>query len=85
MESAGAAMSLLFTYTISTIEARRRPVRSRRLASGDIETDWEDLGWWVVLNPGRIAYFVGAERPDLSEGDEIEVRWTKKVRDAPAS
>ena len=59
---------------VKKLEQRSRAVRVRRLpGQEDPVVDREDLGWFLVVEGGQASFFLGLERPDLKEGEAINV------------
>lgn len=69
----GIPPTFVMLYTIVRLENRRRVVRGH--IGGQL--DWEDIGWWMILSPGNISYYIGAEKPEnMREGQTLEVKMT---------
>lgn len=65
--------SYSMTFSVSRVENRRRAVSARKLPNGETEVEYEDTGWWLTLWPGPVSYFIGYEKPEITDKDEVKM------------
>lgn len=64
-------LRLVWKHRVGKVEERFENGPSVKNAEGKWEATRRSLGWWVTLQPGHVAYRVGAEPPELEEGQEV--------------
>jgi hypothetical protein len=69
----------VFYSKVKKIEEKTRAVRSyktgKKLADGkdEIRVEYEDLGWFILLEDSWESIHVGREKPDLEIGRKVKV------------
>jgi hypothetical protein len=72
-------MSYVINTTITKIEQKRMAMRAvktgRMLPDGRAETEieYEDIGWFVQFEGMRESWRLGAEQPELTVGQPVEI------------
>ena len=60
-----------FKTRVLKIEKKKRAVRARKISDDNIDVEYEDLGWYVLLEGAVISIAIGSEKPDLLEGQNV--------------
>lgn len=72
-----------YPHVVAKVEEVFKTVSGRKDAQGQTELATGSLGWFATLDPGGIAYPLGAEKPALKAGDRVElVLWPSEVLEA---
>lgn len=67
------ASRLVMHFVVRSCEPRRRLTSAQKLADGTVRELFEPLGYFVVLDPGGIAWRVGEEDPGLCSGQRVRL------------
>lgn len=65
---------LVMHFTIRHASFRRRLTNARKLASGEVHEVFEPVGYFVVLDPGGIAFRLGDEDMGIKPGQLVRLR-----------
>lgn len=71
-------MRYLYPAKVKKVEQRRELLRARKTGKklddgkDEVNTEYEDLGWFVTLNIG-ISLSLGDAKPDLQIGDDVRL------------
>ena len=60
-----------FKTRVLKIEKKKRAVKARKISDDNIDVEYEDLGWYVLLEGAVISIAIGSEKPDLLEGQNV--------------
>lgn len=66
-------MKLIFNTHIQLVEERHKTVRAWKKPSGDVKTEIEGRGWWIVLDGMNVAVYAGRERPNFIQGQLVQL------------
>jgi hypothetical protein len=53
------------------VEHKSITLRSWKTADGTVEATTEKIGWWVSFEGSWESIYLGSERPDLYEGQDV--------------
>jgi hypothetical protein len=58
---------------ITRVEHKSITVRSWKTADGKVDATTQKIGWWVSWEGSLESYFLGPDRPDLYEGQDVAI------------
>ncbi len=56
---------------VTRVELKSVTVRTKLDATGKVDATTKKIGWWVSLQGSWESIYLGPERPDLYEGQEV--------------
>jgi hypothetical protein len=60
-------------YVVREAGFRKKLAEAHKLANGDVKELFEPQGYFVVLDPGGIAFRLGDSDEGLAKGDSVEL------------
>jgi len=73
-------MSYVLRYTVREAGFRKKLVSARKIAENSVQELFEPLGYFVVLDPGGIAYPLGNEDAGFKPGEQVELVLRRPAR-----
>jgi hypothetical protein len=67
-----------FHFVIREAGFRKKLVEARKIADGAVKELFEPQGYFVVLDPGGIAFRLGDSDEGLAKGDSVELVLRRK-------
>jgi hypothetical protein len=65
---------IIFFSKVKNIEHKTRVIRAWKTGTGDVQTEHEDMGWYMLLEGSWEYLYVGDAPPeDLAIGDKVIV------------
>jgi hypothetical protein len=73
-------MAIKFYSKVKKIENKKRIKRGWKDGHGEEQFEYEDMGWFILLEGSWEYLYVGGEKPEgFSVGDEVEVIIQRKT------
>jgi len=78
-------VSISFTSSVRKLEQRRRLLSAYKLKDGTVQSNEEELGWFVVIEGMGVALACGPEKPSLNVGDQVRLTISVALPEEPSS
>jgi hypothetical protein len=66
-------MTFVMRYVVREAGFRKKLVEARKLADGSVNELFEPIGYFVVLDPGGLAFRLGDEDVHFTKGEAVEL------------
>lgn len=65
---------IVMNFVVRSCERRKRLVSAQKLADDSVQSVFEDIGFYLTLDPGGLSFFIGFEEPGLRPGQRLRLR-----------